>query len=278
MVRVGSECFSCISRLIEVASELSTRNADMRRRVRQDAFRILEREYNDNVVPAKLSTHILRALKAITRNPDPFADVKRREIDFAREASSRMNPPMNLRSLMEYSAMGNTLDFFKEPESLLKMVDGFPGFAHDDVDEFAGRLTSARKILYLADNAGECFFDGPLVACLAKDKEITYVVKDSSAQNDITCDDLEYAGLLNRMGRVITTGDDAIGIDLATASEEMARMLQSSDLIIAKGMGYYETLSELPIRDKILHLLMAKCVPVASSLNVPINSYLAIYR
>jgi len=277
-VRVGSECFGCISRLIEVASELSTNNADMRRRVRRDAIDILEREYNDNVVPAKLSTHILRALKAITGNPDPFAEAKRKEIDFAREASSRINPLRNLRSLVEYSALGNTLDFFREPESLLKMADRFPGFAHDDLDEFAGRLPSARKILYLADNAGECFFDGPLVACLAKDKEVTYVVKDSSAQNDITYDDLAYAGLLNQMGKVITTGDDAIGIDLATASEEVARMLQTSDLIIAKGMGNYETLSELPIRYKILHVLMAKCGPVASSLNAPINSYLAIFR
>jgi len=264
--------------LIDVASELSTCNADMRKRARQEAIDILEREFNSDVVPAILSTNILRALKAITGNPDPFVEVKRKEIDFAREASSRINPPKNLRSMVEYSALGNTLDFFKEPESLLEKVDRFPGFVHDDVDEFAGRLPSARKILYLADNAGECFFDNPLVAYLAKDKEVTYVVKDSSAQNDITYDDLEYAGLLNRMGKVITTGDDAIGIDLATASEEMARMLQTSDLIIAKGMGNYETLSELPISDKILHLLMAKCEPVASSLNAPKNSYLAIIR
>lgn len=277
-MKVGRDCFNCISRLIEVASELSTANADIRKSARQEAIHILEREYNDNVVPANISTNILRALKAITGNPDPFIEVKRREIDFARKVASQIHPPQNLRSMVEFSALGNTLDFFKEPESLLEMVDGFPGFSHDDVDEFAERLPSARRILYLADNAGECFFDSPLVAYLAKDTEVTYVVKDSSAQNDITYDDLEYAGLVNRMNKVLTTGDDAIGINLATASEEMARMLQSSDLIIAKGMGNYETLSELPIRNKILYVLMAKCGPVASSLHAPINSYLAIIR
>jgi len=276
-VKVGKECFNCISRLIEVASELSTWDADTLRVVRKEAINILESEYNDNVVPANLSTKILRALKAISGNPDPFIEVKRKEMDFAREVSSRINPPQDLRSLVEFSALGNTLDFFKEPESLSEIVDRFPGFIHDDVDEFAERLPSAGKILYLADNAGECFFDSPLVEYLAKDKEVTYVVKDSSAQNDITYDDLEYAGLLNRMGNVLTTGDDAIGIDLATASEEMAWMLQSSDLIIAKGMGNYETLSELPIRKKALYVLMAKCGPVASSLHAPINSYLAIF-
>ncbi len=277
-MKVGKECFNCISRLIEVTSELSAWNVDIIRSARREAINILESEYDDNVVPANLSTKILRALKAITGNPDPFIEVKRKEIDFARKVSSQINPPQNLRSLVEFSALGNTLDFFKEPESLLEIAYRFPGFAHDDLDEFAERLPSAKKILYLADNAGECFFDKPLVAYLAKEKEVTYVVKDSSAQNDITYDDLEYAGLVNRMGRVISTGDDAIGIDLATASEEIAWWLKSSDLIVAKGMGNYETLSELPIRNKILYVLMAKCGPVASSLNSPINSYLAIMR
>jgi len=275
-VKVGKECFNCISRLIEVASELSAADADMRDGARRDAIDILEREYNDEVVPANLSTNILRAVKAITGNPDPFIEVKRKEIDFARKVSSLIGPPQDLRSMVEYSALGNTLDFFKEPDSLLEMADGFPGFAHDDIDELAERLPSAREILYLADNAGECFFDSPLVTYLAKDAEVTYVVKGSSAQNDITYDDLVYAGLANRMGKVLTTGDDAIGIDLATASEELSLMLQSSDLIIAKGMGNYETLSELPFRNKVLYVLMAKCGPVASSLHAPINSYLAI--
>jgi uncharacterized protein with ATP-grasp and redox domains len=43
-------------------------------------------------------------------------------------------------------------------------------------------------------------------------------------------------------------------------------------------MGYWETLSELPARGKVFHLLKAKCGPVARSLGVPLNSYVALLR
>ena len=45
-----------------------------------------------------------------------------------------------------------------------------------------------------------------------------------------------------------------------------------------KGMGNYETLSELPIRGKIAYCLMAKCQPIADSLRVPLNSYVAMLQ
>lgn len=47
---------------------------------------------------------------------------------------------------------------------------------------------------------------------------------------------------------------------------------------LAKGMGYWETLSELAARGKVFYLLRAKCQPVASSLGVALNGYVALLR
>jgi uncharacterized protein with ATP-grasp and redox domains len=52
----------------------------------------------------------------------------------------------------------------------------------------------------------------------------------------------------------------------------------SAALIFAKGMGYYEALSELPKQGKFFYCLMAKCKPVADSLGVPMNSYMAMLQ
>jgi hypothetical protein len=49
-------------------------------------------------------------------------------------------------------------------------------------------------------------------------------------------------------------------------------------LVLAKGMGYWETLSELPAQGKVFYLLKAKCKPVADSLGVALNSYVALLR
>jgi hypothetical protein len=275
MVKVGPECLACIQNLIDKATELSTGDPELRGRARQQALGILQRCFSSDVVPAHLSTEILRALKVFTGSPDPFKGVKRREIDLARRVSSQIRPSQGLRSLVEYAALGNTLDFFKEPESLLETAGRFPGFARDDVDLLTDELHNARKILYLADNAGECYFDEPLVSHLARGAAVTFAVRSTSAQNDLTYDDLVYAGLADKFGEVITTGDDAIGVDQTTSSQRLIDELQTSDLVIAKGMGNYETLTELSFRTGTFYILMAKCRPVASSLGVPVDSYVA---
>jgi len=77
---------------------------------------------------------------------------------------------------------------------------------------------------------------------------------------------------------VITTGTATPGIIFSQASDEFKREFQSADLIFAKGMGYYESLSELPAQGKVFYCLMAKCQPVADSLKVPLNSYVALLR
>jgi hypothetical protein len=62
------------------------------------------------------------------------------------------------------------------------------------------------------------------------------------------------------------------------ASDEFRGEFLAADLVLAKGMGYWETLSELPAEGKVFHLLKAKCRPVAASLGVSLNSYVACLR
>ena len=65
-----------------------------------------------------------------------------------------------------------------------------------------------------------------------------------------------------------------MGIELSTLSKILKSKLVTCDIILAKGMGYYETFTELPqFKHKVFHLLMAKCAPVAKNLGVPLNSY-----
>jgi len=43
-------------------------------------------------------------------------------------------------------------------------------------------------------------------------------------------------------------------------------------------MGHYEALSELPPKGKFFYCLKAKCQPVADSLGVPMDSYVAMLQ
>ena len=184
----------------------------------------------------------------------------------------------DLRSCVKLATLGNTIDFFKDPATVVEEMGQPVAFAIDHVDEFEERLGSARRVLYLADNAGECFFDLPLLNKIRERTRAVYVVKGFPVQNDMTLTELSEAGLTEEIGEVITTGSDAVGIDLSSASEEFKDQFELADLVFAKGMGNYETLSELPVYGKIVHCLMAKCQPIADSLEVPFNSYAIILR
>jgi len=107
---------------------------------------------------------------------------------------------------------------------------------------------------------------------------VIYVVKPSPVQNDATLEDISNAGLESDFGRVITTGVASPGVIFTLASAQFKQEFESAGLIFAKGMGHYEALSELPEQGKFFYCLMAKCKPVADSLGVSLNSYVAMLQ
>jgi uncharacterized protein with ATP-grasp and redox domains len=127
------------------------------------------------------------------------------------------------------------------------------------LEVFREAVNEAQVILYLADNAGEIIFDRLLIEQLPEGK-ITVAVKGSPVINDATMEDAVLAGL-PRIVDVIDNGSDAPGTILESCSQSFRDFFRKADLVIAKGQGNYETLSDL---DKnIFFILKAKC-PVIS--------------
>jgi damage-control phosphatase, subfamily I len=73
----------------------------------------------------------------------------------------------------------------------------------------------------------------------------------------------------------MTIGVASPGVLFSQASEEFKREFDSADLILAKGMGHYEARSKLAAEGRVFHCLVAKCEPVARSLQVPLGSFVA---
>ncbi len=137
----------------------------------------------------------------------------------------------------------------------------------------------------MTDNAGEIIFDYILIKELQElGKEITVAVKETPVLNDATLEDAIDAGLLelaeksNSKVKVITTGTDHVGIILSETPKDFLDIFNNSELIIAKGMGYYESLSEEPIPCPIAHLFKVKCRSVAEDLILEIKKNVALLR
>jgi damage-control phosphatase, subfamily I len=63
-------------------------------------------------------------------------------------------------------------------------------FVLDDSEQLEAKLKDASKVLYLADNAGELYFDLPFVKWMKQFAQVIYVVKPSPVQNDLTLEDV----------------------------------------------------------------------------------------
>jgi len=274
-MKAASDCYQCLRQLVYQAAELATSDALLRAKAIEAGLKIVEQDFSYDGITITIATKIHSAVKEITGNPDPYRGMKDEEMRISRELCQELRPPQNFKGLLRLSVLGNSLDFFRGADSIEREQGQPVEFAVDDTARFEEELGRATKVLYLADNAGEVFFDLPLVKWMEQKAEVTYVVKESPAANDITLDDLKRTGLDSELRKVITTGTATPGVILSQASEEFKRELKSSDLVLAKGMGYYEAFSELPGEGKIFFCLRAKCQPVADSLRVPLNSYVA---
>jgi uncharacterized protein with ATP-grasp and redox domains len=273
-------CYECLRRLICQAAELATDDASLKQNAIKEAMKILDDEFSYSQLSIVIATEINKVVREVTHNPDPYRAMKEREMTLARELYPELRSRYNddLGGCLKLAAAANVIDFFREPGSIREDIRKPVSFVVDDSEQLEAKLKDAGKVLYLADNAGELYFDLPLVKWMKQFAQVIYVVKPSPVQDDLTLDNVRRSGLEGEFGKVISTGIASPGIVFSLASAQFKREFESADLIFAKGMGHYEALSELPPEGKFFYCLVAKCKPVADSLGVPINNYVAMLQ
>lgn len=137
-------------------------------------------------------------------------------------------------------------------------------FVLDDYSFLLETLQGKPKVLYLCDNCGEIVFDGLLIRQLNKlGCQVTAAVREAPIINDATMADAQTCGL-DKICSVISNGTRCPGTSLDACSEEFREHFRAADLIISKGMGNFETLSE--VSAPIFFLFTVKCSQVARHL------------
>ena len=279
-MKLAPGCYECLRRLIHQAAELATDDVSLSQGAISRATKMLDDEFSYGQLSLGIAARIHKIVREETHNPDPYRGMKEREMALARELYPEVSLPAKrslhkdgLRGCLQLAAAANALDFFKDHGSIRDDITEPVSFVLDDSEQLQAKLKHASTVLYLADNAGELYFDLPLVKMMKRFVRVTYVVKPSPVQNDLTLDDVRRSGLETELGRVTSTGVASPGVVLSLASAQFKREFESADLVFAKGMGHYEALSELSPEGTFFYCLRAKCQPVADSLGVPINSY-----
>ena len=271
------ECIPCFIRQVLDAARITSDDKQVQLRVLRQALKLAS-EADLMQSPPAMAQQIHRFIREFTGNPDPYAEIK----DRFNKIALQMYP--GLRTRVEQSAdpletavrlaiAGNIIDFgvssnIEESQVRQTVAESLEApLELDELADFKKAVEEAKSILYLGDNAGEIVFDRLLLEQLPCNK-IAFVVKRSPVINDATRADAITTGITDIV-EVIDNGSDAPGMILEDCSEQFRDRFDKTELIIAKGQGNYETLSE--VNKDIFFLLRAKCLVAAGHLDCEIG-------
>jgi damage-control phosphatase, subfamily I len=271
------DCIPCIVRQTLDSVRLATPDEAVHQRVLREVLRTAA-EMDLRRTPPEMAQWIHRRIREHVSQSDPYRQIKDRFNRMALELYPTLqqwvedsNKPME--TAVRLAIAGNVIDFgvnnqVNEAQVRQSVKHSLSASLDADLDEFFRAVSDAERILYLADNAGEIVFDRLLIERMPPGK-VTVVVRGFPVINDATMTDAEDAGLVELV-EVIDNGSDAPGTILGDCSRSFRDRFDEADLIIAKGQGNYETLSEV---DKdIYFLLKVKCPVIARDIGSEMHS------
>jgi uncharacterized protein with ATP-grasp and redox domains len=282
-LKVEVECAMCVLHRGYMEILEATNDQAIQFRAMTALMRLLSREFKPTAVAAKLGTKRDRLVKRVTGNSDPYEKKKwlsnKRALEVLPQAkkfvASGMSPEAKFRRACLCAMVGNIIEFdipehefkFEDIGKLIQQAEN--DLAIDEISKIHDVAKKAREILYLTDNAGEIAFDTLLVRELKNlGAHVTVAVKDKPIMNDATIQDAKAVGMHEIASDLISNGTDTVGLSPQECSKRFLSHYKSADLVVAKGMGYAETLTEIKLKVPHALLLRTKCQPVANYFGV----------
>lgn len=265
-MKMRNRCLPCIARGSLDIAKLATDDADLQKQVIQTVLKKLS-THDMKMPPPLMARFLQETVSAITGVDDPYKSIKKKYNDFSLNLFPELKKKVDnapFETAVRLAIAGNIIDFGTHTtvgvDTVLQTIDqALETEINGDVKSFEQACKKAKRILWIADNAGEIVFDKLLLGKLDT-KKIIYAVRGDFTQNDATMEDAVYTGI-TKMVTVIDTGAAIPGVLLEYCSKEFNDAYENADLILSKGQGNLETLD---VHDpRIFFLFKAKCPVVA---------------
>ncbi|MBX7490733.1 damage-control phosphatase ARMT1 family protein [Helicobacter turcicus] len=245
------------------------------------------------IPPTLLAVLVYEKIAKILKNSSPYLEIKTKSIAQARiykqgfmqclEEMLKQN--LSAKEILEYAVricvLGNVIDYGAqcsfdlelEAKKILK-----EHFAHFALEPFMKKIKTARQLVFIGDNAGENEFDEILIVALKAlypNLKIYYFVRGAEIINDITLRDLQNSdSTLLTISKVIDSGVLSPGFIESLASIEAKEIYRQADVILAKGMGNFESMESCARKDERVFLLFKiKCSVVRDYLKKNLGDF-----
>ena len=284
-MRTYLDCIPCFYRQALEAARIAGANEIIQKKIIDELSQLIP-DFSLDANPPEMGRTIYTLVRKITGVKDPFKEIKENSNKFALKLYPELKQEINnsedkLLTAIKLSIAGNVIDYgvknsLKAGEEINDIFNkDFKNNAKSNktvfrYQEFKEILSKVNHIIYLADNAGEVVFDRLLIEELTEKlrKQVIYVVRGKPIINDALIEDAIFCRI-NKVAKIISSGSDAPGTIMKYCSSEFKELYQNAELIISKGQGNYESLSE---EDKsIFFLFKAKCPVIAKDIGCEVG-------
>jgi len=296
-VWTNPECLSCLIAITHDLLQKATDDPKVQIEGMQKTYQILK-GFAMTSPPTDVANKIYLMIQNITQKTDLFKDIKVKSNELARVVMNRIRPSiraikdLNVRLERGLAAAiaGNVIDFGTSGHSV-ELTREFleqiyrdivkEGFAIDNSGELLEALHKSNEIVYIADNAGEVYFDLLLLEEIKDYVNVILVVKGAPVSNDATLEDINHPLFKEFAKKIITTGSGSLGVSVEQSSDEFRKSLQTADFIIAKGQSNFETLyfyhQQLTTKP-IFFIFRTKCPSIANFMEQEIGNNIVMLK
>jgi len=279
-----SNCYPCILDRAKFECDLVFTEEDKKKRAVEELLDYMA--CHKGGVPALVGTERECIIKRHSNNPDPYRSLKEESnrvaeslIPLAQEFYESADD--RIEALIRIAAAANSMEFGVKGHDFENST--FAGVfsrtlcekLYGDMAEIKRRLEAFHNIFYLTDNCGEVVFDLFVIDRLKEmGKRVVIGSKSEPVLNDVTVPELKTM----TKAEVVATGD-VVGTALESLRPDAATFLFDSDwLILSKGMGNFETITEFDERlaGRLIYIMRAKCEAVAAEVGVPKGTLVAM--
>ena len=277
---VRPECVPCLLKRVLFQAELADNGSEMD--ALKEAMAAFSKGLRRGRNSAEIATEVHTAAYKAMNVKDPYIELKVRADNVAEEyieaAEGYISSSKDrMKAAILAASIGNIMDFglgkaIDDPDMFRKEFGKLmeQGIGHDDSDTVKQLLSKAKSVVYIFDNCGESQLDKLLIREIRKaGTKVIGVVRGEPILNDVTMKDAERIGLTEEVNEMHTTSEFRIGVRIGSLTKELQKKIASADLIIAKGMANFESLSDQDVPVPIAYILRSKCVPVADALGIP---------
>jgi len=276
------DCLPCFFRQALDAVRRASSDTELHERVMREVSGWIH-DADLSEPPPLMAQRLHHFLREQTGISDPYLEAKNRDNTLAlsllpelrKRVESSSDP---FRLVVRLAIAGNQIDLgpkssmsADEVVNSVRRVEEQP--FEGDIELFKRFSEQSHRILYIADNAGEIVLDRLLVEMLDPAK-VTVTVRGGAVINDATMADAQTAGLCE-ICEVISNGSDVPGTILEVCTPEFRNAFDSSDMIISKGQGNFETLSDNS--RSICFLFKVKCPVIAEKIGLKLGTQALLF-